>query len=279
MIHTVSNLAATYDTVTNAKWPENITPAPPGLPGGQTERVTPEAAGGVVGRGVSAVASFAEPTSPPMMTVPAGPAMPTGSHPGGGLDPMMLATAGTAGLGLLGTLTAAALPPAIEGEAPPGRGGLTSTFGGTKGAPSVLGREGSTETAGARTGTPTEPEEAVQRAPIDPKTGRPMGQLDDEEVAARARPGSSTLDEGRAAGRARVPGQLGEPEDAAALRGQGTLGAEPEAEPGQRPAYLGGKGLTGTDEEDDERLTWLTEDEMVWGQNRPAAPPILGNQQ
>src|SRR5262249_50007597 len=155
-------------------------------------------------------------------------------------------TAGTAGLGLLGSLTAAALPPALESEAPPGRGGLTSTFGGAKGAPSVLGREGTTETAAARTGTPTQPDEAGRRAPVDPKTGRAVGQLDDEQVAARARPGGSTLDEGRATGRARVLGQ-GEPDpQAAALRGQGTLGAEPEGETGQRPGYVGGRGMTGT---------------------------------
>ncbi|MFU8870906.1 WXG100 family type VII secretion target [Micromonospora sp. SL4-19] len=48
-----------------------------------------------------------------------------------------------------------------------------------------------------------------------------------------------------------------------------------------RPAMAGRNGVLGArgghdDDESDERLTWLTEDEMVWGDGRSAAPPVLG---
>ncbi|MBM0234775.1 hypothetical protein JNW91_24950, partial [Micromonospora sp. STR1_7] len=42
-----------------------------------------------------------------------------------------------------------------------------------------------------------------------------------------------------------------------------------------RPGLLGGRGRPG-DDESDERLTWLTEDEMVWREGGAAAPPVLG---
>ncbi|MEU8086231.1 WXG100 family type VII secretion target [Micromonospora sp. NPDC049101] len=39
---------------------------------------------------------------------------------------------------------------------------------------------------------------------------------------------------------------------------------------------LGGRGRS-EDDDSDERLTWLTEDEMVWGDGADAAPPVLGS--
>ncbi|MET8229754.1 WXG100 family type VII secretion target [Micromonospora sp. NPDC005298] len=42
-----------------------------------------------------------------------------------------------------------------------------------------------------------------------------------------------------------------------------------------RPGLLGGRGRPDEDESD-ERLTWLTEDEMVWRDGEAAAPPVLG---
>ena len=42
-----------------------------------------------------------------------------------------------------------------------------------------------------------------------------------------------------------------------------------------RPGVLG--GTRGTHDDDaDGRLTWLTEDDMVWGDGAAAAPPVLG---
>ncbi|MET8306220.1 hypothetical protein [Micromonospora sp. NPDC005173] len=43
----------------------------------------------------------------------------------------------------------------------------------------------------------------------------------------------------------------------------------------KRPGVLGGHGRPEDDESDD-RLTWLTEDEMVWGDHGDAPPPVLG---
>ncbi|MFI6785295.1 WXG100 family type VII secretion target [Micromonospora sp. NPDC050276] len=42
-----------------------------------------------------------------------------------------------------------------------------------------------------------------------------------------------------------------------------------------RPGVLGGHGRP-QDDDSDERLTWLTEDEMVWQDGERAAPPVLG---
>jgi hypothetical protein len=42
-----------------------------------------------------------------------------------------------------------------------------------------------------------------------------------------------------------------------------------------RNGVLGGRGES-DGEESDERLTWLTEDEMVWGDGGSALPPVLG---
>jgi uncharacterized protein YukE len=42
-----------------------------------------------------------------------------------------------------------------------------------------------------------------------------------------------------------------------------------------RPGVLGGQGRP-QDDDSDERLTWLTEDEMVWQDGGKAAPPVLG---
>ena len=42
-----------------------------------------------------------------------------------------------------------------------------------------------------------------------------------------------------------------------------------------RNGVLGGRGES-DGEESDERLTWLTEDEMVWGDGGSAPPPVLG---
>ncbi|MBQ0895029.1 hypothetical protein KBX37_18300, partial [Micromonospora sp. U56] len=42
-----------------------------------------------------------------------------------------------------------------------------------------------------------------------------------------------------------------------------------------RNGVIGGRGQHGEDESD-ERLTWLTEDEMVWHDGADTAPPVLG---
>ncbi|MFC0507730.1 WXG100 family type VII secretion target [Micromonospora costi] len=83
-------------------------------------------------------------------------------------------------------------------------------------------------------------------------------------------PGGTAPADNRAAsgvGRS-VDGRRGEANRAAtAGRGRGPVG--------NRPGVLGGRGQHDEDESD-ERLTWLTEDEMVWGDGRDGAPPVLG---
>ena len=48
-----------------------------------------------------------------------------------------------------------------------------------------------------------------------------------------------------------------------------------DEEHANRSAYAG-RGANPTDEDEDERTTWLTEDEIVWGQTKDTPPPILG---
>ncbi|MDG4807465.1 WXG100 family type VII secretion target [Micromonospora sp. WMMD1120] len=60
----------------------------------------------------------------------------------------------------------------------------------------------------------------------------------------------------------------------------GQRGGGGNARPGSgsasgRPGVLGGHGRPQDDDSDD-RLTWLTEDEMVWRDGDQAAPPVLG---
>ncbi|MFF3867506.1 WXG100 family type VII secretion target [Micromonospora sp. NPDC001898] len=77
---------------------------------------------------------------------------------------------------------------------------------------------------------------------------------------------------GGAAVTARPAGGLGAVEHRAAT-GVGRVGANGSS--GGRAGVLGGHGRSGEDESD-ERLTWLTEDEMVWGNGDTGAPPVLG---
>ncbi|NBE82876.1 WXG100 family type VII secretion target [Micromonospora rubida] len=77
---------------------------------------------------------------------------------------------------------------------------------------------------------------------------------------------------GGAAGTARPTGGLGGVEQRAAT-GMGRGGANGSS--GSRGGVLGGQGRPGEDQSD-ERLTWLTEDEMVWGNDDTGAPPVLG---
>ena len=57
-------------------------------------------------------------------------------------------------------------------------------------------------------------------------------------------------------------------------RGGSGGNARPAAS-GGRPGVLGGQGRP-QDDDSDERLTWLTEDEMVWQDSERPAPPVLG---
>jgi uncharacterized protein YukE len=62
-----------------------------------------------------------------------------------------------------------------------------------------------------------------------------------------------------------------------AATGMGRFGANGSANgsAANRAGVLGGARRPGEDDSD-ERLTWLTEDEMVWSDGEPGAPPVLG---
>ncbi|WFF02615.1 WXG100 family type VII secretion target [Micromonospora sp. WMMD964] len=70
------------------------------------------------------------------------------------------------------------------------------------------------------------------------------------------------------------------PADSRAASG---IGRSIDGQRGGRAATAGGNsGVLGArgrpqDDDSDERLTWLTEDEMVWRDGRDAAPPVLGS--
>ena len=82
------------------------------------------------------------------------------------------------------------------------------------------------------------------------------------------------------------PGVGGETARSAGAPGHGGTGGKPGTvdlgvrqadgtRSGAANSAAGGRGGHAGDEDSDERTTWLTEDEMVWG-NSQAAPPVLG---
>ncbi|SCG62567.1 WXG100 family type VII secretion target [Micromonospora halophytica] len=93
-----------------------------------------------------------------------------------------------------------------------------------------------------------------------------------------SRPGAPTGMENRsAAGTGRLasgqPGAGGNDGRAGARAGSANRAAM--AGGAGRSGVIGGRGQHGEDDSD-ERMTWLTEDEMVWGDGGTTAPPVLG---
>ncbi|MFI7604937.1 WXG100 family type VII secretion target [Micromonospora sp. NPDC049366] len=146
--------------------------------------------------------------------------------------------------------------PLTGGAVPSGTGqsglGLTGAASAGSGAGLLLGAAGGTA-AGGLLGTGAL---AGSAGSSSAPTVRPTG-----GVAAEAR---SATGVGRS-----MDGRRADGGDRAAAtsrgRGAGT----------NRPGVLGGRGGQ-HDDENDERLTWLTEDEMVWQDGRAAPPPVLG---
>ncbi|MEU8166002.1 WXG100 family type VII secretion target [Micromonospora sp. NPDC049004] len=169
----------------------------------------------------------------------------SGSDPGGttslaGADPLLggaLLTGGAAGLaGLSGPATTVAASAS---------GGPSLLFGAPGGAPA--GGVLRTSALAGSSSTPT--------------------------TAARPTGGAAAAENRSASGVGRsIDGRRGETGRAAAGGRQGLTG---NGRGGNRPGVLGGHGRP-EDDESDERLTWLTEDEMVWQDGGDAAPPVLG---
>ncbi|MEU5904028.1 WXG100 family type VII secretion target [Micromonospora sp. NPDC047527] len=271
MVNVVAELAAgydlsAYDRVVDPPHPHAETPkttnqdqtTPRGVPATDTPSAAPTATKSTAHTGGATVAPTHSSASP----VPGGgtvtgevggtttggtPGVVTG--PGGsegttslaGADPLLggaLLAGGTAGLvGLSGPTTA----PASAGSGP----GLL--FGAPGGAPA--GGVLRTSALAGSSSTPT--------------------------VSARPAGGAAATEARSASGVGRgIDGRRGEATGRSAAAGSGRPGSG-RAAGANRPGILGGHGQP-TDDESDERLTWLTEDEMVWRDSGDAAPPVLG---
>ncbi|MFG1900005.1 WXG100 family type VII secretion target [Micromonospora carbonacea] len=161
-----------------------------------------------------------------------------GGDDGGSVSPGGTAGAGDTGLDT-GTSLAGAVP--LDGGLPAGpagaAGGVTAAASAGAGAGLLFGAP-----AGASVGV----------------LGGGTGSL-----AGSARTGATVA--------ARPAGGLAGAEHRAAT-GVGRAGANGTG--GGRTGVLGGRGRA-DDDESDERLTWLTEDDMVWRDGDPGVPPVL----
>ncbi|KKK04527.1 WXG100 family type VII secretion target [Micromonospora sp. HK10] len=205
-------------------------------------------------------------------------------------------TSGTFGPGASATATTSGVHHTAPGSGTPGSGGPGNGTGtGGVGGPGTVGTVGTvdptgTSLAGAAPLTTTGPTTGLPGSTIAgasttvPTGGgtSPFG-LSGGVVgtgalagstggAAASRPGG--LEARAAAGNGRLAGGRSMVVDADG-RGNGA-----KAGSGGRPPLAGRNGVLGRqgqhDDDSDERFTWLTEDEMVWGDGRSAAPPVLG---
>ncbi|MFD6680576.1 WXG100 family type VII secretion target [Micromonospora parva] len=179
--------------------------------------------------------------SPAVVTGPtgAGNVIPSGGTSLAGADPVVggaLLGGGVAGLAGLST------PAGAPSAASTGPGLL---YGAPGGAPA-----GGVLRSGALAGSGNAP----------PASARPAGGAASPAESRAANGVGRSIDgqRGGAGGRAAVAGGNARP-------GSG----------GGRPGVLGGHGR-GQDDDSDDRLTWLTEDEMVWQGDEKPAPPVLG---
>ncbi|TDC56872.1 hypothetical protein E1258_22650 [Micromonospora sp. KC207] len=252
MVQVVAELAAGYDLSAYGRLvdppapdrdlpydPSTSTSTPTAGPGAHAPGRAP-GLGGTPTTGHATVDAPGAPTDGPNAGSPGvdhGGSTSPGVDHGGSTSPD--GTGGAAGTDL-GTGTS------LAGAAPPPGGGLPV-------GPTV----GVTATASAGAGTGL-----LFGAPA----GAPVGVLGGGtgSLAGSARAGATVA--------ARPAGGLAGAEHRAAT-GVGRMGANGAG--GGRAGVLGGHGRTDEDESD-ERLTWLTEDEMVWQDGDPGVPPVLG---
>ncbi|WP_433389412.1 WXG100 family type VII secretion target [Micromonospora sp. KLBMP9576] len=274
MVKVVSELAAGYDLSAYGRLvaPPPPHPETPGLnrpdssttPRGGPVSKTPTAAPTLTGlAGQSGGATVATPGTPG--SGPGGghpgtftPGVGGGGHPGGGTGgPPGGIGAGTslAGATLLTGATGVRAP-----GAPGGPGGTSTAsaggpglqFGAQNSNPGVLG-------TGALAGSGGKAPTTVVRSPggsplADNRAATGMGRRFDS-----ARQGTAGAGDRAATGTGRPGGARG-----------ATGGAN-------RAGVLGGAGQGAHDDDTDGRMTWLTEDDMVWGDGSAAAPPVLGS--
>ncbi|MFD2763615.1 WXG100 family type VII secretion target [Micromonospora eburnea] len=102
------------------------------------------------------------------------------------------------------------------------------------------------------------------------------GSLASAGVPTAGRPGAmSGLENRAAAGTGRLAAGRGIVVETDGGKSNGGRGTNARPAMAGRNGVLGGRGQHAEDESE-ERLTWLTEDEMVWGDGRSAPPPVLG---
>ncbi|MFI0794244.1 WXG100 family type VII secretion target [Micromonospora rubida] len=264
MVKVVAELAAGYDL---SAYGRLVTPAAPhrDLPFDPTTSTTTPSAGPEVGAPAAAPGSGNGTPTTGSKTVSA-PGSPghvpdIGSTPGG--------EHGGSTPGGVGTVVGSTPSGGEHGGSTPGVVGGPGTGTSLAGADPSLGGvqlvggpagtvSGGTAVATAGTGA---------GSLFGPPTGAPVGGVLGGGTGSLA--GSVR---GGAAVTARPAGGLGAVEHRAAT-GMGRAGANGSS--GTRGGVLGGHGRPGEDESD-ERLTWLTEDEMVWGNGDTGAPPVLG---
>ncbi|MEU4661655.1 hypothetical protein AB0F83_07880, partial [Micromonospora chalcea] len=150
-----------------------------------------------------------------------------------------------------------------------GAGPLTGTTGG----PTIGGSAGFGSGGGPATMTAGGGGGGLYGAPGVLSTGSLAGT--GPNSASSARFGGAPGAENRAAaGTGRLTSGRGLVVEAGGRSGERAGGTGRPAMAG-RGGVLGGRGSHG-DDESDGRLTWLTEDEMVWGDGDGAPPPVLG---
>jgi WXG100 family type VII secretion target len=253
MVQVVANLAEGYDF---SAYGRIVVPEEPDhrLPG-HTDPTGP-----TLGNGPSVGAPSGGPTSGTFGPTSSATATTSGVH-------HTAPASGTAGIDPSGT-TGAGNPGTI------GSVGVTDPVGTSLAgaAPPLTGTGPTTGLSGATfTGTsPTAPTTGGNSLFSMPGVG--TGSLAGSTGGVSGRPGGL---EGRsAAGPGRLTGGRGVMVDAEG-RSNGGRGA------GARSAMPGRNGVLGrhgqhAEDETDEHLTWLTEDEMVWGDGRSAPPSVLG---
>ncbi|MEV0153091.1 hypothetical protein AB0H57_05035 [Micromonospora sp. NPDC050686] len=281
MVQVVANLAASYDTSAFGR----MLPPPPPHPEMPGNLVRSDAGstgvGGVgsvsggprLGSGSSAKRSAGTSPSGSVSKLSAtdGGGDGAGAGSGGTATPGVIGSrvdpldpAGTVGGAPLGTSLAGAQPTNGSGLLAGGGTPAGAGSGGGSGGSGLLLGAGATAVGGALgTGALASSGRAAATAPI-----RPGGVGAESRSAA----GTGRLASGRAGG---GPGEANRSGAAGGNR-SGMAGGSRSGS--TRPGVLGGRGQH-DENESDERLTWLTEDEMVWQDGDNATPPpVLGTE-
>ncbi|WP_406038482.1 WXG100 family type VII secretion target [Micromonospora sp. NBC_00898] len=261
MVQVVATLAEGYDFSAYGRVVTAPTPDPD-LPGHT------DTSGSTPGGGPSVGTPAAAPHSGTFTRAPGATATTSGVHhaapTSGSAGPGTTGHDGSVGSGTTGHIVGAGGAPAVDPDAGTSLAGAGPLLGGglLAGATTAVSTGGG-PLSGFPGGTP---------AGGVVGTGSLAGSGQAASTSARTGAGA----EGRsAAGTGRLAsGRAGAVDGEGRSGGRGAGSRSAMAGAG-RNGVLGGRGES-DGEESDERLTWLTEDEMVWGDGGSAPPPVLG---